>query len=217
MKATQAPDLSSKVEGMMVRVPASILALLCVGMIGTGCTAGSQAGGAMEPLTEAPAEGDDISTAGKVASALARGETAFAAGDLETLRSVIRELEALGAAPDDASSADLVTQWRQSVPDLHPPMRGRALGPAYRKGQLEGQSVERIDQLFLSGKKASVALEGPSGRRADLAIFDADNNAVCGPKDKDRRCQWIPVFTQRYRIEIANPGGSPISYFLVIE
>ena len=188
-------------------------ALLAAGCGTIGQTAMLSAPTASSELVR-PAETHD---AGRVAAALAQGDAAYAGKDMAALKLALGQLDALGAAPMDEAQDDLLAQWRVAVPELDPPMRGRALGPAYRKGQVIGQGKDTIDQLFLSGKKASVALEGPGGTRPELAIFDAQNRPVCGPKDKDRRCQWIPVFTQRYRIEIANPGAAALRYYLVIE
>lgn len=196
----------------------SCMMLAGAALLATGCGARGQS-----TMTSAPASHSELAgpaethDAGRVAAALAQGDAAYAAKDMAALKLALGQLDALGAAPMDQTQDDLLAQWRVAVPELDPPMRGRALGPAYRKGQVIGQGKDTIDQLFLSGKKASVALEGSGGTRPELAVFDAQNRPVCGPKDRDRRCQWIPVYTQRYRIEIANPGEAALRYYLVIE
>ena len=106
-------------------------ALLAAGCGTIGQTAMLSAPTASSELVR-PAETHD---AGRVAAALAQGDAAYAAKDMAALKLALGQLDALGAAPMDEAQDDLLAQWRVAVPELDPPMRGRALGPAYRKGR----------------------------------------------------------------------------------
>ena len=70
--------------------------------------------------------------------------------------------------------------------------------------------------MFLSGKRASVALSAPSGARLKLEVEDRSEEAVCGKEGNPNHCQWVPLFTDRYRIRIINPGATSVRYFLVV-
>jgi hypothetical protein len=95
-------------------------------------------------------------------------------------------------------------------------MRGRSLGPGYRSGQLRAGRSEQLEQVFLSGTRASVALSAPSGARLRLEVQDRSDDAVCGKEGNPNHCQWVPLFTGRYRIRIVNPGATAVRYFLVV-
>ena len=95
-------------------------------------------------------------------------------------------------------------------------MRGRPLGPGFRSGSLPPGESEQLEQVFLSGKRASVALSAPSGARLKLEVADRSQEAVCGKEGNPTHCQWVPLFTDRYRIRIVNPGRTEVRYFLVV-
>jgi hypothetical protein len=155
------------------------------------------------------------SDAGRLAVALADADAAFARNDRERLAEALRRVDALGGKPLDASSPELA-RWRQATVQ-DPPMRGRPLGPGFRSGELSPGSSEQLEQVFLSGKRASVALTAPNNARLKLEIQDRHDAAVCGREGNPSQCQWVPVFTDRYRIRVANPGTAPVKYFLVVD
>jgi hypothetical protein len=155
------------------------------------------------------------SVAERLAVALIEADLAFARGDKDRLTDALRQIDALGGRPFDETSPELL-QWRQAVSQA-PPMRGRTLGPGYRSGQVSAGSSEQIEQVFLSGKRASVALSFPGGGRLSLHVQNGRDEAVCGKEGNPSHCQWVPIFTDRYRIKIANPGRSAVRYFLVVE
>ena len=96
-------------------------------------------------------------------------------------------------------------------------MRGRPLGPGYRSGEVSPGGSEQIEQVFLSGKRASVALSIPGRGQLTLHVQNGREEPVCGQAGTASRCQWVPVFTDRYRIKIANPGRTAVRYFLVVQ
>ena len=74
----------------------------------------------------------------------------------------IEAAQRLGKPLDEASPE--LARWRAAAAQ-EPPLRGPALGPGYRSGQLPAGRSEQLEQVFLSGKRASVALSAPSGAR----------------------------------------------------
>ncbi|GAM03987.1 hypothetical protein [Novosphingobium sp. MBES04] len=48
-----------------------------------------------------------------------------------------------------------------------------------------------------------------------LRVLDRNARAVC--EGNNGACQWVPLFTQRYVIEIRNQGKDLARYFLVVE
>lgn len=155
----------------------------------------------------------------RIAMAIESGEAALRNRDDYALIAAARALDQLGARPA-TGEPDLAAEWRTQAragghADFTPPFRGRALGPAYRRGTLNGGQGLETEQVFLAGQKAAVALVAPSGA-ITLNIADAGGTAVCGSAAPPRaQCRWLPVFTQRVRIRLANPGKATASYYLI--
>jgi hypothetical protein len=154
------------------------------------------------------------SDAERLAVALVDADSAYGRGDNLRLADALRRFDAIGGKPLDDTPSDLAS-WRAAI-DQPPPMRGRSLGPGYRSGQLSAGRSEQLEQVFLSGKRASVALSAPSGARLKLEIVDRSQEAVCGKEGNSSHCQWVPLFTDRYQIRIINPGEKAVRYFLVV-
>ncbi|MES2988825.1 MAG: hypothetical protein V4808_13040 [Pseudomonadota bacterium] len=153
-------------------------------------------------------------------AAIARGATAEAAGDGRGMLAAARTLEALGAAPR-SGEADLAAYWRaqalaRGVKDKLPPVRGRALGPAYSRGSLSPGATLSTEQVFLAGQKAEVALVPQPGRNLAITVVLKERSicarASAGPRIK---CDWIPTFTDRVQIRITNSGRVSALYYLV--
>lgn len=155
-----------------------------------------------------------------VSRALAAGMAAEAAGDGRALLAAARRLDAAGAHAVEGEG-DLAARWRQlarsrGVVAKDPPYRGRALGPAYRHGRLHPGGALATDQVFLAGQKAVVALVPEPGRKLSIRVA-APDKPICDLAVQPPRatCAWIPLFTTRVTISIANRGAAPASYFLV--
>jgi hypothetical protein len=176
-----------------------------------GCASSTDCCG--EPST-ATASSVEASAAERLAAALVDADAAYARDDKVRLADALRRFDALGGKPLDDTPTDLAI-WRAAI-DQPPPMRGRSLGPGYRSGQLSAGRSEQLEQVFLSGKRASVALSAPSGARLKLEIVDRSQAAVCGKEGNSSHCQWVPLFTDRYQIRIINPGEKAVRYFLVV-
>ena len=190
------------------RSPIAFIAPIVFAVAGCAASAGPE--GAAAGAVVAPA-----SDAERLAVALADADMAYAGRDRERLADALRRVDALGGKPMDGESPDLA-QWRQAVAQ-NPPMRGRPLGPGFRSGRLSPGSSELLEQVFLSGKRASVALTAPNNARLTLEVQDRREAEVCGREGNPSHCQWVPLFTDRSRIRIANPGPAAVKYFLVVE
>jgi hypothetical protein len=155
-----------------------------------------------------------------VSLAVTEGLAAEQANDGRAMLAAARRLEALGAraaTPD----GDLAIRWRRlararGVIDKEPPVRGRALGPAYRRGALQPGQRLSTQQVFLAGQKAEVALVPEPGRRLAIRVAGGDRQ-ICDRAATAPRvtCSWLPVFTHRVEIRISNPGPRPATYYLV--
>jgi hypothetical protein len=128
-------------------------------------------------------------------------------------------LERLGLTLLPDSAEDPVREWRAAAEaggQVFAPYRGRALGPAYRSGWLEPGARLATEQMFLAGQTARIALNSPSRQPIALTITDPASNLICQRDGTPKgHCQWLSLFTQRYRIEISNPGAVRLRYFLV--
>ena len=174
---------------------------------------GSPIGAVLLPLASIALAGC-AATAEPGAPSAAVADDAFARKDKVRLADALRRFDALGGKPLDGADSEL-GRWRAAV-NQSPPMRGRSLGPGYRSGKLSAGRSEELEQVFLSGTRASVALSAPSGVRLRLEVQDRGEAAVCGKEGNPNHCQWVPLFTDRYRIRIVNPGRTEVRYFLVV-
>jgi len=149
--------------------------------------------------------------------ALRAADSAEQSGDQIELLAAVDAIEALGARPGtDADIADL-ERWRVAVEDQRIPMRGRTLGPAYRSGRLAPGQVMTIEQTFLGGESARVAISSRGEQALGMRVFDGSSKSVCSQVASSASCRWLPLFTQRHRIELENPGRAPVEYYLAFE
>lgn len=167
--------------------------------------AGSEAGGA-------EAAGLAVE---RVVAILANGEAALADGRTKALRAALVSLDAIGATP---IGVDAARRWRARLGARAPaPRRGRGLGPGYRVGTLDPGEVIRIEQIFLGGESAEIAVQTLERGVLRLEIAGDDGRTTCAPPTSTRsRCKWIPVFTQRFAIRLTNMARSPTPYYLAI-
>ena len=128
-----------------------------------------------------------------------------------------------GAVPM-AEGEDLATRWERiasahggkAPPRL--PLRGRALGAAYSRGNLAAGARSTTRQVFLAGQAASVTVVPLSEQAIEVAIAPERKAGVCARRATrpQASCRWTPGFTERYVIELANDGGQPADYFLIV-
>lgn len=188
------------------------LALIAMPLM-AGC-AGSA--GTPAPATTAEAPKGAPTDAETLADALAAADRAAGADDAASLARSVARISALEPRPLDPDSAAQLAQWQSRVPDT-PPLRGRTLGPGFRKGTLSAGGELRIEQTFLSGQKAAVALSTPDGLTLRLTVIDSAARPVCQNAASAPACEWIPIFTQRHVIQLTNPGPREARFYLVIE
>lgn len=166
----------------------------------------------------------DMLPADPVLRTLMEGDAALAGGDAAQLMDTAQVLKALGATPAEGQD-DLAALWTQEaqtrgVTRSTLAFRGRALGPAYRRGSLVAGGSFTMRQLFLAGQRAQilVAPAGAGGAGLSIRVQGADGATLCakavgGPQAD---CVWLPVFTERYDIVIENGGSSPASFYLIV-
>jgi hypothetical protein len=147
------------------------------------------------------------------------GSSTDRAADRTALADALRVIERSGARPMEGwTGTDPVPAWRALVPGATGvALRGSPLGPGYRSGQIGAGKSDKFQQVFLSGRKASIALSTVGGEPLSLRVIDAAQKPVCVADAQRRACRWVPIFTQRYMIEVRNGGQSQANYFLVVD
>lgn len=191
------------------------MAALTLGLLVAGC---NSAGG--QPLASPPlasqAAPDPVSDAAALLAAAEAAPSAEARGPL------VARLDALGVRlADNAGSDDPLAGWRaQTKAGDGAPWRGRALGPAYRRAVVPaGQSLV-IEQIFLAGQRAQIAAQvagSTAAGQVDLAISNPRAEPVCTRQLAPRaRCDWLPIFTERFAIALHNTGRREASVYLVV-
>lgn len=138
--------------------------------------------------------------------------------DPDRLAAALMTLDASGARSDEGA-VDPVPGWRASLPaGAVQPMRGRILGPAYRRGTLSAGSSVTLVQLFDGGKQARVAVATPGDGPLGIAVLDGNGKPVC-PVNVSRSgaCNWVPPFSARHQIVLSNPSATQSAYYLVID
>ncbi len=154
----------------------------------------------------------------QLALALAAAASAEAAGDRQALGQAVALIDRLGAHPLAGAADDPLGAWRSNAAFTDPPLRGRTLGPGYRSGRIAAGSKESFAQLFLSGTGAQIAVSAPNGGRVAMRVIDPQARTICqGEANHGGTCRWVPLFTQRYTIEVANLSNEDVRYFLVVD
>ena len=170
-----------------------------------------------QALFEAEAGEMADSAADRVAAALLTAEAAERAADRGELELAMLALDRLGAAPQTEADLAQLDRWRGQLGDASPPMRGRALGPAYRSGSLRPGGKTSIEQTFLGGKRANIVVRVSAGAQLQLRVSDVASRQVCDKDSRVIQCRWMPLYTQRHRIELANLGDETSTYYIVFD
>jgi hypothetical protein len=134
-----------------------------------------------------------------------------------------RALALLGAHPAEGEN-DLVLAWFAqgkalgAKPGHLAVLRGRTLGPAYRRGSIAAHATFKTTQSVNAGQQAAVVVTSASGAVLSLEVRNEDNQSACPrmTSAKSLRCQWIPVFTGLHSIQISNTSSFSDSYFIVV-
>ena len=144
-------------------------------------------------------------------------EAEAAARQIPALAGALADVEALGGRPVDPADEAQLLAWRAQSGAPPIPMRGRTLGRGYRSGTITPGSNTVIEQTFLSGQKASIALSAADGKVLGLSVLDGKDQPVCREQSQRTSCSWVPLFTQRHTIRLRNPGPGEVRYYLVID
>jgi len=153
----------------------------------------------------------------RLADALAAADRAAEESDQAALAAALADIEALGGWSEDPADEARLAAWRAQSGASPAPMRGRTLGRGYRSGTITPGSNTVIEQTFLSGQKASIALSAADGKVLGLSVLDGQDQPVCREQSQRTSCSWIPLFTQRHTIRLRNPGPGAVRYYLVID
>ncbi|MEZ5710201.1 MAG: hypothetical protein R3E02_12525 [Blastomonas sp.] len=171
---------------------------------------------------------DELGSTGLIADALHGAAIALDAepgpqSALE-LAGAARKLERLSARPLDEDGQDLVAGLRNEAMTRDPalklaPLRGRAIGPGYRQTGLAAGDSDRLEQIFLAGERAKLALSPMGNARLRLKVTDADGKTVCRLTISEKRagCAWTPLFTTRHTITVENISANRAKFFLVVD
>ncbi|GGB65338.1 hypothetical protein [Glycocaulis alkaliphilus] len=156
---------------------------------------------------------------GQIFAALDIGLRAEAAGDGAALLAAASLLEASGARPAEGE-ADLAARWQARAAELGetvPPSRGRIAGPAYRNGIVGAGETALLRDSFHSGRAARVSLQARGSGTLRLSIRRHDGEPVCEALATTApvSCQWVPVWSEPFTIEVVNLTGAQIPYYLI--
>lgn len=150
----------------------------------------------------------------RVAEVVSEAAAAAEAGDRARLRGALDRLDRLGARAE-GDMVQTVAQWRAAAGGAPPALRGRVLGPAVRRGVIAPASEFLIQQLFLGGRPAAVAVSASPAAPLTVSVTDADRVEACAAPRAG--CRWVPFFTQRYTIRVRNAGPRVATMYLVVD
>lgn len=177
-----------------------------------GLLAGCAGGAIAQPQAALPAP-----TGNALDDAVALLAAAESAPGPQARALLVARLDALDVRLAEGAGDDPLGQWRAEHEVAGGiPWRGRALGPAYRRARVGAGESLRIEQVFLAGQRAEIAAQASGGGQVALAIANPRSEAVCEKELAPRaNCNWLPIFTERFSIELKNSGSQPASVYIV--
>jgi hypothetical protein len=208
------------------RIIGPTLGALSLALTTAGCAPGGKVVTGIAPVQESQPTAPRTA---EVGAPLPAGDAAMeaaallAAADEASNRAerapLLARLDELGVhLADDATDDDPLEDWRRADkgPDDQP-SPARALGPAYRTARVApGQSLV-IEQIFLAGQHARIAAQTSTGGRVALAISNPRSEPVCTRQlAPSASCNWMPIYTERFAIQLHNRGRQPVRVYLVI-
>ncbi|NCP15040.1 MAG: hypothetical protein GW858_12900 [Sphingomonadales bacterium] len=190
------------------------MATLCA--LAVGCAAPGAGDAGQAPA--APVPGAALpSRAERLADALLMADRAERAQDATALALAAQRLEQLGPKPQTEQDDAAMQRWMARLPGDARPMRGRALGPAYRSAALNPGATTQLNQTFLGGRSAQIVLKVSRGPAPQLVVRDQSDRQVCKTSDDPIKCLWVPLYTQRHSIEIVNIGPAISEFYIVFD
>lgn len=195
----------------MKRLAMTSLAVLAAGCAAAGNDPLAAQSVAAQPAVLLPSTGNPL------LDAVALLVAADSIAQPEQRAPLIERLDAMNVRLADGAQDDPLGEWRsQHQADGSNPWRGRTLGPAYRRASVAGGQRIRIEQIFYAGQRAQIAAQASGGGQVALAIANPRAEAVCSkPLAPSASCDWLPIFTERFSIELENRGREPASVYLV--
>jgi hypothetical protein len=135
------------------------------------------------------------------------------------LAETLAALEASGIAPAEGDP-DPLPVWRARLPEgsIRPPMRGRTLGAAFRRGVINpGQKLE-FRQGFLAGQLAEVAVATAGTGHFALEVIEDGGRTICRSRSAVRRasCRWVPDFSGASIVRLSNGDRAATGFVLVL-
>jgi hypothetical protein len=179
----------------------------------TGCAA---SGPAPPPAPGAPGAATPA-RAEQLADALLLADRAEQRGDAAALGKAAVLIDRFGPEAQTVSDEETLRRWRASLPEDTPPLRGRALGPGYRSAVLMPGAATQLSQTFLGGRSAQIVVRVAEGSALKLSVRDQSERKVCEAESDPVNCRWLPLYTQRHRIEITNTGGRMARFYIVFD
>ena len=143
-----------------------------------------------------------------------------AAPDAEARAPLLARLDAAGVHAAEDATDDPLGGWRREATALGttPVFRGRALGPAYRRANLAPGEKLQLEQVFLAGERAEIAAAANGSDQLMLSVRDKSDKPVCTEQfSPSAKCRWLPIYTERYAIELANRGTRAASIYIVFK
>ena len=150
---------------------------------------------------------------------LDEGEAALAAADDAALRRVLDQWEPLGVLGFDGEPSAIMQEWAAAAPagEDAPPVRGAVRGPGVHRGALEPGAQIALTRAYYAGRVAPITMGAPRGSVLALQIQEREGPTVCEHVSQDHpvTCQWTPIWTSDYVIEVRNLADGPARYRLV--
>jgi hypothetical protein len=165
----------------------------------------------------APAVSAAAPRAEQLAEVLLLADRAEQRGDPAALGKAALLIDRLGPEPQTDDDAQTLSRWRTSLPPGTPPLRGRALGPGYRSAVLMPGAATELSQTFLGGRNAQIVVRVAEGSALKLMVRDQSERKVCEAESDPVNCRWLPLYTQRHRIEIVNTGRRMARFYIVFD
>ncbi len=186
-----------------------LLAIVSLASVLAGCAHSRTA-----PLALPDPTGNRLSD---VAALLVAAESARNSGQRAPL---IERLDALDVRLAQGAADDPLSAWRSAHQAASgssaEPWRGRTLGPAYRRAQIGAGESLRIEQVFYAGERAEIAAQASSGGQVALEVANPRAQAVCEQRLSPRgTCNFLPIYTERFSIELENTGSQSASVYIV--
>jgi hypothetical protein len=142
---------------------------------------------------------------------------AESARDARQRAPLIERLDALDVRLAEGETDNPLATWRtQHQASGAAPWRGRALGPAYRRLAVGAGASLRIEQVFYAGQRAEIAAQANGNGQVALAVANPRAQAVCEQQLAPRgSCSFLPIYTERFSIELENTGNASASVYIV--